>query len=184
MQMLSLLLLSLSLALDAMTVSVSVGIANPHGGLRQALRLGGWFGGFQFLMPLLGGFLGELMADFLPAAAPWVSFVILATLGGRMIWDGVQPQEEKKNFDDLSWKTLLLLAIATSIDALAAGVSINSLGFTPLFAAAVIGLTAFALSAAGTMLGKAFGKLFRRCAQMVGGVALIAIAAHALLSHL
>ncbi len=182
--MVSLLLLALSLALDAMTVSISVGIANPRGGLRQALRLGAWFGGFQFLMPLVGGFLGELMADFLPAAAPWVSFVILATLGGRMIWDGVQPQEKKQDYQDLSWRTLLLLAIATSIDALAAGVSVASLGFSPLFAAAVIGITAFVLSAAGTLLGKAFGRLFQCCAQVVGGVTMICIAAHALLSHL
>ncbi len=182
--MLSLLLLALSLALDAMTVSVSVGIANPQGGVKQALRLGAWFGGFQFLMPLVGGFLGELLADFLPAAAPWVSFVILATLGGRMIWDGVQPQEKKRDYQDLSRRTLLLLAIATSIDALAAGVSITSLGLSPLLSAAVIGVTAFALSALGAMLGKAFGKLFQCCAQVVGGVALIVIAANALLSHL
>lgn len=182
--MLSLFLLSLSLALDAMTVSVSVGIANPGGGWKQALRLGAWFGGFQFLMPLLGGLLGGLLSDYLPAAAPWVSFAILAILGGRMIWDGVQPQEKKQDYRDLSRKTLLLLAIATSIDALAAGVSITSLGLSPLFSAAVIGLTAFVLSSAGTLLGKAFGKLFRRCSQVVGGVVLIVIAVHALLSHL
>lgn len=181
--MVELLLIAVSLALDALAVSVSVGMGNPQGGARQGLRLGLWFGGFQFGMPLLGFLLGTTLAAYIEAAAPWIAFGLLAFIGGRMIWEALSPGEGE-DVSHLTNSRLCLLAVATSIDALAVGVSAAMMGLDILLSCTVIGLTAFVLSFAGAMVGKGLGAAFQKWAQVAGGVVLIGIGLKFLLERL
>lgn len=185
--MVRLLLIAVSLALDAMAVSVSVGVANPAGGLRQGLRLGAWFGAFQFIMPLLGFLLGRTLAGYVSAVSPYIAFALLAFIGGRMVWDALSAKkdgEDDADYAHLPWQRLLLLAIATSIDALAVGVSAAFMDFPLLLSCCVIGAVAFALSVLGALVGKALGGLFQTCAQLAGGVILILMGGKFLLEQL
>lgn len=184
--MVRLLLIAVSLALDAMTVSVSVGVANPQGGLRQGLRLGSWFGAFQFIMPLLGFLLGRTLAGYVSAVSPYIAFALLAFIGGRMVWDALSREKDGGGCDcaKLTWRRLLPLAVATSIDALAVGVSAAFMDFPLLLSCCVIGAVAFALSVLGALVGKALGTLFQTCAQLAGGVILILMGGRFLLEHL
>lgn len=182
-----LLLIALSLALDAMAVSVSVGIANPQAAFRQGLRMGLWFGGFQFGMPLLGFLLGRTLSVFISSAAPFVAFALLAFVGGRMVLDSLQSKgcsAPSKNPAVLSTRRLFTLAVATSIDALAVGVSAAFMAFPLWLSCSVIGVTAFLLSLLGAVVGRRLGCAFQRRAQLLGGVVLILIGLKFLLERL
>lgn len=168
--------IAVSLAMDAMAVSVSAGIACRGSALRQGLRLGLWFGAFQFAMPLVGFFLGQALAAYVEAAAPYIAFALLAFIGGRMVWDALQPPDEKdEDLSDLSTAKVCLLAIATSIDALAVGVGASLMGMDLLTSCVVIGVTAFLLSFLGAVVGRKLGQRFNTWAQVAGGIVLIAI---------
>lgn len=181
--LIQLLLIALSLAMDAFAVSLSTGIAVPGFGPRQAARMGLWCGAFQFLMPLLGWLLGFSVKAYIQSVDHWIAFLLLALIGGNMIRESHRGQAEAAA--DLSVKRLFLLALATSIDALAVGVT---MAFTwdgsILFAAAVIGAVAFALAMLGGLLGRKLGQLFQRRATLLGGVVLIGIGVKILLEHL
>lgn len=181
--LIQLLLIALSLAMDAFAVSLSTGIAVPGFGPRQAARMGLWCGAFQFLMPLLGWLLGFSVKAYIQSVDHWIAFLLLALIGGNMIRESRRGQAEAAA--DLSVKRLFLLALATSIDALAVGVT---MAFTwdgsILFAAAVIGAVAFALAMLGGLLGRKLGQLFQRRATLLGGVVLIGIGVKILLEHL
>lgn len=180
-----LLLIAVSLALDAMAVSVSVGLATPGGGLRLGLRLAAWFGSFQFLMPLLGCLLGRALAGLMAQAAPFAAFGILTFLGLRMAWDALLPKGQKElGYAAPDSRRLFLLAVATSIDALAAGVSITLLGFPLWLSAAVIGAVAFGFSLFGATAGRLLGRFLQPWAQLAGGAALVALALKFLLERL
>ena len=182
--MLYIFLIAVSLALDAFAVATSTAIAVPNFRKRYAVKMGIWFGTFQFGMPLAGWLLATGMSRYIVAFDHFIAFGLLAFIGGKMVLGSFDKTCEVGSAD-LSAKRLCLLAIATSIDAMAAGVS---MAFMPdmniLLACTVIGLVAFALSAAGGILGKGLGCLFQKRAELVGGLVLIAIGTKILIEHL
>ncbi len=182
--MIEILLIALSLALDAFAVSVSTGISTPGFGWRQGVRMGVWFGGFQFAMPMIGWALGTGVARYIEAVDHWIAFGLLAFIGGRMVWASIQGGEEAESAGDLSAGRLCVLAVATSIDALAVGVSMAFMEVDILLSAGVIGAVAFGLSLVGGLLGKRLGRLFQRWAQVAGGLVLIGIGVRILVEHL
>ena len=183
--MIEILLIAVSLALDAFAVSVSSGIAIPGFGWRQAAKMGLWFGAFQFGMPLAGWLLGSGVSRYIETVDHWVAFGLLALIGGRMAWDALRSGGgEEEAPEDLSPRRLCLLAIATSIDALAVGVSMAFMTVSILFSAAVIGVVAFVLSVVGGLLGRKLGNLFQRWAQLAGGLVLIGIGVKILVEHM
>ena len=182
--MLYIFLIAVSLALDAFAVATSTAIAIPNFRKRYAVKMGIWFGAFQFGMPLAGWLLATGMSRYIVAFDHFIAFGLLAFIGGKMVLGSFDKTCEVGSAD-LSAKRLCLLAIATSIDAMAAGVS---MAFMPdmniLLACTVIGLVAFALSAVGGILGKGLGCLFQKRAELVGGLVLIAIGTKILIEHL
>lgn len=187
--MIQLLLIALSLALDAMAVSISVGMAAPKAAWKEGLRLGVWFGAFQFGMPLLGFLLGQTLSTYIESIAPFVAFALLAFIGGRMVWDAIQSPGcdapgQGEDMSHLPAKRVCVLAIATSIDALAVGVSAAFMAMPLLLSCAVIGVTAFVLSFLGAVVGQKLGCAFQRWAQLAGGVVLILIGLKFLLERL
>ena len=183
-QFIQILLIALSLAMDAMAVSISVGLACRGTAARQGLRLGVWFGAFQFAMPLIGFGLGLALSSLVEAAAPFIAFALLAFIGGRMLWDAFQGEEESEDMSCLSNGKVCLLAIATSIDALAVGVSASLMELPLLPSCVIIGVTAFVLSFLGAVVGRLLGQRFNTWAQAAGGLVLVAIGFKFLLERL
>ena len=183
--MIDILLIAFSLALDAFAVSVSAGICTPGFGWKQSAKMGVWFGGFQFGMPLIGWFLGSRVASYIESFDHWLAFGLLAVIGGKMIWESLHGEEEEACTPaDLSAQRLCVLAIATSIDALAVGVSMAFMSVNILFSAIIIGVVAFGMSVVGGVLGKKLGSLFEKWAQVAGGVVLVCIGIKILIEHL
>lgn len=182
--MIQIFLIALSLAMDAFAVSVSTGIAVPGFGPRQAARIGAWCGFFQFAMPLIGWFLGSSVRTYIEFIDHWIAFGLLAFIGGSMIREALSTGGEEA-VTDLSVKRLFLLALATSIDALAVGVTLAFDDSVNIFlSAAVIGVVAFAMAMLGGLLGRKLGQLFQKRATLLGGAVLIGIGLKILLEHL
>lgn len=181
-----LLLLAVGLSMDAFAVSVCKGLSMKKATLRAQLTCGAWFGGFQALMPLIGFFLGTLFADAIEAFDHWVAFGLLAIIGINMIREALSGDAECDDCGaDLSVKTMFVMAVATSIDAMAVGISLAMAGdVNILWAVFLIGVTTFALSAAGVGIGNLFGSRFESKAQLCGGVILILLGLKILLEHL
>lgn len=178
-------LIAVSLAMDAFAVSVSSGISVPGFGCRQAVRMGLYFGFFQFAMPLIGWGLGTGVSAYIRSVDHWIAFGLLAFIGGRMVWEAASaPCADTPAPAVLSAGRLVMLAVATSIDALAVGVSMAFMTGDILPAAALIGAVAFALSVVGGMAGRRLGCLFRRRAEIAGGLVLVGIGVNILLEHL
>ena len=188
MGFLELVLLAVGLSMDACAVSICKGLAMKKAGLREGAICGVWFGGFQALMPLIGFFLGTLFAEAIEAFDHWVAFVLLAIIGINMLKDAFEKEDcgcEDCGCDDLSAKKMFVMAVATSIDALAVGISLAMAGNVNIFAAVVlIGVITFAMSAAGVKVGNVFGSRFEKKAQMAGGIILILLGLKILLEHL
>ena len=184
--MVEIFLIAVSLALDAFAVSVSSGISVPGFGPRQAVKMGLWFGAFQFLMPLLGWLLGSSVSQYIEAVDHWVAFGLLAVIGGKMAWESLRRGcgEEGEAPPDLSARRLCVLAIATSIDALAVGVTLAFLSVNIIPAVSFIGVTTFILSVAGVKAGNLFGMKYKSKAERAGGIILILMAANILIEHL
>lgn len=179
-----LLLLGVGLSMDAFAVSVCKGLAMKKATLKAELTCGVWFGGFQALMPLIGFYLGTLFAEAIQAFDHWVAFALLALIGGNMLKEALG-EEEECPCADLSVKTMFLMAVATSIDALAVGISLAMVGDVNIWAAvSLIGVTTFALSAAGVAVGNVFGSRYEKKAEMAGGIILILLGVKILLEHL
>lgn len=180
----ALLLLAVGLSMDAFAVSVCKGLSMKKASLKAGVTCGVWFGGFQALMPLIGFFLGKLFADAIEAFDHWVAFGLLAIIGINMLKEAFGKEEEEHDAD-LSVKTMFIMAIATSIDAMAVGISLAMAGDVNIWAAvALIGVITFALSAAGVKIGNVFGSRFEKKAQIAGGVILILLGTKILLEHL
>ena len=186
MRFAELMLLAVGLSMDAFAVSVCKGLSMKKAGLRAQAICGGWFGGFQALMPLIGFFLGTLFADAIKAFDHWVAFVLLAIIGINMLREAFSRDCDCENHNaDLSVKTMLVMAVATSIDALAVGISLAMAGNVNIWAAvALIGVITFLLSAVGVKVGNVFGSRFEKKAQLAGGVILILLGLKILLEHL
>lgn len=182
--MLDICLIAVSLAMDAFAVSVSSGITVRGFHWRHALKLGFWFGSFQFAMPVLGWLLGSTVSGYVQAVGPYLAFAVLAVIGARMTWEAMRSPCGGEGPGELTIPRLAGLALATSIDALAVGVSMAFLEVDVLSSALVIGLVAFILSLLGGLLGRRLGCLFRRRAEIVGGLVLIGIGIKILLEHL
>lgn len=173
--MFSICLIALSLAVDATAAAICCGVANPGLRFRDALRLGGWFGGFQGGMTALGGLAGSELNQHFTRLGAVAAFGLLLYLGGRMVLSALSPTEDSPTSYSLETKSIALLAVATSLDALAVGVSVAFLDVGLWTAAAVIGGTAFVLSAAGSLLGCSVGKCFHQWASVLGGLVLMGI---------
>ena len=179
-------LLAVGLSMDAFAVSVCKGLSVRKAGVRESAACGLWFGGFQALMPLAGFFLGTLFAGVIEAFDHWVAFGLLAVIGINMLKEAFEKECEccDKNAD-FSVKTMFVMAIATSIDALAVGISLAMAGNVNIVLAVIlIGVTTFALSALGVRIGNLFGSRFEKKAQVAGGVILILLGVKILLEHL
>lgn len=169
--------------MDAFAVSVSTGIAVPGFGWKQAARIGAWCGFFQFAMPLIGWFLGSSVKVYIEFIDHWIAFGLLALIGGSMVREALSGGEEEA-LADLSVRRLFFLALATSIDALAVGITMAFMKVDILFSSAVIGVVAFLLAMLGGLLGRRLGQLFQKRATLLGGMVLIAIGLKILLEHL
>ena len=180
-----LLLLAVGVSMDAFAVSVCKGLAMPKATLKAQLTCGVWFGGFQALMPTIGFFLGTLFADAIEAVDHWVAFILLAIIGINMLKEAFSCDCCEEHDADLSVKTMFLMAIATSIDALAVGISLAMAGNVNIFLAALfIGICTCTFSAFGVKIGNIFGSRFEKKAQIAGGVILILLGLKILLEHL
>ena len=175
--LLSILLIGVSLSMDAFAVSVTNGLTLKNFNFRHALWMGLYFGGFQFLMPLLGCLLGSTVSHYVMRFGPYISFALLGFIGGKMVLEGIRhPAEEEEEEIRLAGGTLLLQGVATSIDALSVGFTIASYGvMKALTASALIGLTTLVICLAGLRIGRYFGMRLAGKASVLGGVILIAI---------
>ena len=177
-------ILAVGLSMDAFAVSVCKGLSlGRRIGPRHMLLAGAWFGGFQALMPLIGFYLGRFFADLITAYDHWVAFILLAFIGGKMIWEALDPKEDHVD-DAMDVKTMFLLAVATSIDALAVGVTFAFLEVRILPAVLFIGCTTFVFGAAGVKVGSVFGARYKEKAELVGGAVLVLIGLKLLLEGL
>ena len=187
MTLLEIFLVGIGLSMDAFAVSICKGLAMPAVNKKQALLIGAYFGVFQALMPLAGWLLGSQFARHVTKLAPWIAFVLLAWSGGSMLRESLSKKEEDEEVEpvELRHKELFLLAVATSIDALAVGVSFSMVELSvPIgAAAALIGCTTFAISVGGVFVGHIFGARYKNRAEFVGGAILILIGVKILLEH-
>ena len=167
--------------MDAFAVSVCKGLSLGKIRAKHMCLAGIWFGGFQALMPLVGYFLGSFFADVITKYSHWIAFALLAFLGAKMIKESFESEELD---DNMGWKTMLVLAVATSIDASAVGVTFAFLDVNILFAVILIGVTTFAFSAAGVKIGSVFGEKYKSKAEIAGGIILILIGLKILLDGL
>ena len=182
MSALELFILAIGLSMDAFAVSICKGLAVKRIDIKKAAIVGLWFGGFQFLMPTLGFFLGDRFAVVLTKFGPWVAFVLLAIIGVNMVRESFGGDE--KLDDDYSAKAMLPLAVATSIDAFAVGVSFAAMQVNILPAAGLIGCITCLLSAIGVRVGALFGDKYRAPSERIGGIVLILIGLKTLLTGL
>ena len=186
MEIFEALLLGLALSMDAFAVSVCKGLGMQKAGLKEGLTCGVWFGGFQALMPTIGFFVAMLFAGAIEAIDHWVAFGLLALIGGNMLREALEKDCDccENTSADLGVKTMLVMAIATSIDAMAAGISLAMDGANIWLNAAFIGVITCLLSAVGVKVGAVFGSRFEKKAQLAGGIILILLGVKILLEHL
>lgn len=183
MGLLDLFVTAVALSMDAFAVSVSKGLSVKRVRLQHGLITGAYFGGFQALMPLIGFFLASSFAEYIKRFDHWIAFGLLVLIGANMLREALSKEEEEMN-DSFSLKTMLPLAIATSIDALATGVSFAVTDTNIWLAISLVGATTFAFSAAGVKIGNAFGLKYKSKAEVIGGLILILMGVKILVEHL
>lgn len=185
MSFFELIFIAIGLSMDAFAVSACYGLCMQKVASKKSIIIGLYFGAFQFLMPVLGYVLAKSFADKITSYDHWIVFVLLAFIGGKMIFDSFKDKEgESCKEKSLGFKTMLTLAVATSIDALAVGVSFAFLRVQILPASLLIGFTTFVISILGVKIGNIFGSKFESKAEFVGGAILIIIGVKILLEHL
>ena len=184
MKLLTITIIALGLAMDAFAVSVASGSTCKDMKIRNVLRIALLFGAFQALMPTIGYLAGLTVRQYIAAYDHWVAFALLGTIGAKMIYESCKIDPASKNRDPSSLPVLLVLAVATSIDALAVGVTLSLLGSSIVLTAVVIGLVTFIMSYIGVHIGKTVGHFFEGKIEAVGGVVLIAIGIKIVLEHL
>jgi manganese efflux pump family protein len=181
----SIFLIALGLSADCFAVALSSGISTRNQSWLKALRVALAFGLFQAIMPTIGWLAGRTVIDLISGFDHWMAFALLGFVGGKMIFESFRGSEEEKKSRDISrgW-TLIVMSVATSIDALAVGLSLAFLDISVALASPVIGIVAFGITLLGFQVGKRAGKLMGKRAETIGGLILIAIAIRILLSHL
>lgn len=183
MGLIELFLIAVGLSMDAFAVTVCKGLAMPKCTFKKAAIVGLWFGGFQALMPAIGYILGAQFQEAIASIDHWIAFVLLALIGGNMIHEALDNDEEEADAS-LDVKTMFLLAVATSIDALAIGITFAFLKVNIIPAVCFIGIVTFIISFAGVKIGNVFGVRYKNKAEIVGGVILILLGLKILLEHL
>lgn len=184
MGILELLILAIGLSMDAFAVSVCKGLAMKKLEFKNMAIVGLWFGGFQALMPTIGYFLGVQFKNQITAIDHWIAFVLLGIIGVNMIKEACSKDDEEEVKANLDVKTMFMLAIATSIDALAVGITFAFLSVNLVHAVTFIGITTFILSAVGVGIGNIFGTKYKAKAEIAGGIILILLGTKILLEHL
>ena len=183
MGLIELFLIAVGLSMDAFAVSVCKGLAMPKCTFKKAAIVGLWFGGFQALMPAICYVLGAQFQEAIASIDHWIAFVLLALIGGNMIHEALDNDEEEADAS-LNVKTMFLLAVATSIDALAIGITFAFLKVNIIPAVCFIGIVTFIISFAGVKIGNVFGARYKNKAEIVGGIILILLGLKILLEHL
>ena len=178
-----LLLIAVGLSMDAFAVSICKGLSVKKVTPKHAALAGLYFGGFQLLMPLLGYLLGFKFEHLITSVDHWIAFILLSIIGGNMIKEAFSKDDEKLS-DDFGVKTMLTMAVATSIDALAVGITFAFLSVDIVPASLSIGVTTFIFSAAGIYIGNIFGSRYKSKAEFAGGFILVLIGLKILLEHL
>ena len=188
MSVFEIILMAVALAMDAFAVAICKGLATDKVKIKHMVIVGAWFGAFQALMPFIGCTIGAAFLVYIEAVDHWIAFILLGFIGGNMIKEALSKEEECECTDaSLSYKVMLTMAVATSIDALAAGVgmSVDLDGFTQiLFAVLSIGVITFALSALGVKIGNVFGSKYKFLAELSGGIVLVCMGLKILLEHM
>ncbi len=181
-------ILAVGLSMDAFAVSVCKGLAVQKVGAKECCIVGAWFGGFQALMPLTGYLLGRQFRAYITSIDHWIAFVLLCIIGFNMIRESRERDEEEavcsKDENPFAFHSMLMLAVATSIDALAVGITLAFLNVALVPSVTFIGATTFVISAIGIRIGNIFGMKYKSKAELTGGIILIAIGLKILLEHL
>jgi putative Mn2+ efflux pump MntP len=183
MSVLELVIIAVGLSMDAFAVAICKGLAMKKATLKNCLIVGLWFGGFQALMPLIGYYVGSLFAENIKAYDHWIAFILLNIIGIEMIYNALSDIGEAED-PSLSIKTMFIMAVATSIDALAVGVGFAFFEINIFLAIILIGIITFTLSAFGVKIGGHFGVKYKKKAELAGGIILILIAIKIVLEHL
>ena len=191
MSFIELAILAVGLSMDAFAISVCKGLSLKKAGLRECCIAGAWFGGFQALMPLIGFFLGMTFEKYITAFDHWIAFVLLGIIGANMIKESLSKEEEEDECgcceNSMAAGKMFVMALATSIDALAVGITFAFLLKTTaalVFAIVMIGVTTFVLSGVGVRIGNIFGSRLKSKAELVGGIILVLLGIKILLEHL
>jgi manganese efflux pump family protein len=184
MELLTIIVIAVGLAMDALAVSIATGAASKQLRIHHALRMAFFFGAFQAIMPLIGSFAGVALKEMITSIDHWIAFILLAIIGAKMICESFRLKGSGSTANAESMKVLLVLSIATSIDALAVGVTLPLITSSIFLAATVIGITTFILSLLGTQIGRKVGHFFENKIEVVGGLILIAIGIKILVEHI
>jgi len=184
MGLITIIVIAVGLAMDAFAVSIVSGTAYQQLKIKHALRIAVFFGGFQALMPLVGSLAGLSMKAYVVPYDHWVAFGLLSAVGGKMIYESFKIRPAEQNVNPSNIFILFVLSVATSIDALAVGITLSFLRVSLAKAVIIIGLVTFVLSYLGVFIGKKFGHLFESKIEAVGGLILIGLGAKILLEHL
>ncbi len=184
MELITIIVIAVGLAMDAFVVSIVSGSAYKQLHVKHALRMALFFGAFQAFMPLIGSLAGLSLKDYIADYDHWVAFALLAAVGGKMIYESFKIKSIEDNPDPSNIFVLLVLSIATSIDALAIGITLSLIISSVTLAVIIIGLITFALSYAGVLIGKKFGHFFENRIEALGGLVLIGIGIKILCEHL
>ena len=184
MDLITIILVAIGLGVDGFSVAIGIGAANTKRSWAPVLRLAAAFGLFQFAMPIAGWLAGLTIVNVIANYDHWIAFALLAYVGSKMIWEALKKEEEKETDDQTKGLPLLLLSIATSIDALAVGFSFSVLKEQILFPSVIIGIVCFLMTAVGVIFGKVLARIFGKKVSIFGGVVLIGIGIKILIEHM
>jgi manganese efflux pump family protein len=184
MSLVTIILLAVALGVDAFSVAIGIGAAYARKSWSPVLRLSLAFGLFQFAMPVAGWLAGSTVVAIIAGFDHWIAFALLAFVGGKMIWEGFGKENDEAKADQTKGLPLLILSIATSIDALAVGFSFSLLKTPILFPAVIIGIICFFMTAIGMFFGRVLAKMFGKKVEIFGGLVLIAIGVKILMEHI
>jgi putative Mn2+ efflux pump MntP len=183
MSLITIFILAVGLGVDAFSVAIGIGAANDKKSWAPVLRLAAAFGIFQFVMPIIGWLAGLTVVEIIASFDHWIAFALLALVGGKMIGEGFEKESNEEREDQTRGWPMLMLSIATSIDALAIGFSFSVLKNPILFPAVIIGIICFLMTVTGMIFGKVLAKIFGRKVEIFGGLVLIAIGIKILIDH-